>query len=98
VLSSPAMYGPLMEQGLNLYAGKYTWDESKASVVWKQTVTAFRSAKRFIPSMDTYAPPAVDLAIKKTAMPGIVTGQYTVDQAVAEVQKAAEEYLKTAPK
>jgi raffinose/stachyose/melibiose transport system substrate-binding protein len=45
--------------------------------------------------MDTYAPPPVDLAIKNTAMPGIITGQFTVDQAVEEVQKAAVEYLKT---
>jgi raffinose/stachyose/melibiose transport system substrate-binding protein len=95
VISSPAMYGPLMAQGLNIYAGKAAWDPSKVSPVFKQTVDAFRSVKRFIPSMDTYAPPPVDLAIKNTAMPGIITGQFTVDQAVAEVQKAAVEYLKT---
>jgi hypothetical protein len=31
-------------------------------------------------------------------MPGIVSGEFTVDKALAEVQKAAVEYLKTANK
>ena len=42
--------------------------------------------------MDCIAPPAVDLAIKQTAFPGIITGEYNAEQAVDEVQKAAEDY------
>jgi raffinose/stachyose/melibiose transport system substrate-binding protein len=44
-------------------------------------------------SMDSYAVPSVDLAIKQTAMPGLISGEFTVTQAVAEVQKAARDYL-----
>ena len=42
--------------------------------------------------MDGIAPPAVDLAIKQTAFPGIITGELDVQQAIDEVQKAAEDY------
>ena len=94
-VSSPELMVHNMELGNNIYAGKAAWDDSKSFPVWKETVAAFRAAPRFIPSMDAFAPPQVDLAIKQTAMPGIITGQFTVDQAVAEVQKAALEYLKT---
>ncbi len=95
VMSSPDMMLPFLEGEANLYAGNAPWNESGASVVWKQVVDAFRGAPRYIPSMDAYAPPPVDLAIKKTAMPGLITGEFTVEQAIAEVQKAAEEYVKT---
>jgi raffinose/stachyose/melibiose transport system substrate-binding protein len=95
IMSSPDMMVPFLEQGKNLYAGTASWNESGASTVWKQVVEAFRKAPRFIPSMDTFAPPPVDLAIKKTAMPGLITGEFTVAEAVAEVQKAAEDYVKT---
>lgn len=71
------------------------WNDSNASVVWKQVVDAFRNAPAYIPSMDTFAAPAIDLTIKKTAMPGIITGEYTAAQATAEVQKSAEEYIKS---
>jgi raffinose/stachyose/melibiose transport system substrate-binding protein len=76
--------------------GDFDWSPYPA--VNKELYDAFQKAKGFAPSMDTWAPPAVDLAIKKTAMPGIVAGEYTVEQAVAEVQKASEEYLKTLKK
>ncbi len=94
-VSSPELMVRNMELGNNIYAGKAPWNDANATTLWKQTVAAFRAAPRFIPSMDTFAPPPVDLAIKQTAMPGLITGQFTVDQAVAEVQKAAVEYLKT---
>ena len=42
--------------------------------------------------MDGIAPPAVDLAIKQTAFPGIITKELDAKQAVDEVQKAAEDY------
>lgn len=76
--------------------GNFDW--SPYPVVNKELYDAFQKAKGFAPSMDTWAPPAVDLAIKKTAMPGIVSGEFTVDRAASEVQKAAEEYLKTMKK
>ncbi len=74
--------------------GDFDWSPFPA--VMKQLYDAFQTAKGFAPSMDTWAPPAVDLAIKKTAMPGIISGEFTVEKAVAEVQRVAEEYLKTA--
>jgi len=73
--------------------GDFDW--SPFPPVLKQLYDAFQNAKGFAPSMDTWAPPAIDLAIKKTAMPGILSGEFTVERAVAEVQRAAEEYLKT---
>jgi raffinose/stachyose/melibiose transport system substrate-binding protein len=73
--------------------GDFDW--SPFPSVMKQLYDAFQNAKGFAPSMDTWAPPAIDLAIKKTAMPGILSGEFTVERAVAEVQRAAEEYLKT---
>ncbi|NJL71761.1 MAG: extracellular solute-binding protein [Candidatus Competibacteraceae bacterium] len=80
-----------------LPAGKIgAFDWSPFAAVQKELYDAFQSAKHFVPSMDAWAPPPVDLAIKKTAMPGIISGEFTAQQAVAEVQKAAEDYLKTA--
>ena len=58
-----------------------------------QLIKAYRSAESFIPSMDSIAPPAVDIAIKQTAFPGIITGEFDVNKAVTEVQKAAEDYV-----
>ena len=95
VISSPAYYIPSTETGQNLYAGKAEYDRTKPPEVINQLYDAFQSAPRFIPSMDAFAPPAVDLAIKKTAMPGILSGELTLEAAIAEVQKAAEEYAKT---
>ncbi|WP_319562133.1 extracellular solute-binding protein [Marispirochaeta sp.] len=94
-IESPEFWAPVLADGRNLYPGKVEYDKSNVSEVMLQCAEALLSAERLIPSMDTLAPPAIDLAIKKTAMPGIIAGQYTVDQAVAEVQKAAEEYLKS---
>jgi raffinose/stachyose/melibiose transport system substrate-binding protein len=94
-VSDPAFNIANLESESNLYAGNVKWNEAAASVLWKQVVEAFRTAPAYIPSMDTFAPPAVDLTIKKSAMPGIITGEFTADQAVAEVQKAAEEYVKS---
>ena len=92
-ICSPAFNTPIMENGGFVYAGKTEYDASKVSSVMNELIQAYRTAEAYIPSMDTIAPPAVDLAIKKTAMPGIITGEYDVTAAVAEVQKAAEEYV-----
>jgi len=92
-ICSPEFNTPIMESGGFVYAGITEYDESKVSSVMNELIQAYRTADAYIPSMDTIAPPAVDLAIKQTAMPGIITGEYDVDAAVAEVQKAAEDYV-----
>ncbi|MBM7583432.1 raffinose/stachyose/melibiose transport system substrate-binding protein [Caldicoprobacter guelmensis] len=94
-ISSPEYYGPAMETGTNLYAGKINYDRTKPPAVINELYDAFQKTPRFIPSMDAMAPPPIDLAIKKTAMPGIVSGELTVEEAIAEVQKVAEEYVKS---
>lgn len=91
---SPEFNVPIMEKGGFVYAGKADYDKSKVSAVMNQCIEAYRSASAYIPSMDGIAPPSIDLAIKQTAMPGIITGEVDVAKAVAEVQKAAEDYSK----
>jgi ABC-type glycerol-3-phosphate transport system substrate-binding protein len=94
-LNSPEFWAPVLANGANLYPGQVDYDQSNVSQVMLQCADALLNARILIPSMDTFAPPAVDLAIKKTAMPGIITGQFTAAEAVAEVQKAAAEYVRT---
>lgn len=94
-ISSPEFWIPVLAGGRNLYPGTVEYDKTNVSVVMQQCAEALVSAEKLFPSMDTIAPPAVDLAIKRTAMPGIITGQYTVDQAVKLVQEAALDYLST---
>jgi len=95
VVSSPAYYVAGMEAGANLYAGKTAYDRNKPPRITNDLYDAFQAAGGYIPSMDTLAPPAIDLDIKQTAMPGILSGELTVEEAIAEVQKAAEEYAKS---
>ncbi len=92
-ICSPEFNTPIMEKGGFVYAGKTDYDASKVSSVMNELIQAYRTAPAYIPSMDTIAPPAVDLAIKRTAMPGLITGEYDVNAAVAEVQKAAVDYV-----
>ena len=94
-VSHPDFMVSILESETNMYAGKASWNEAAASDIWRAVVNAFRTAPRYIPSMDAYAAPPIDLAIKKTAMPGMLTGEFTVEQALAEVQKAADQYVKT---
>lgn len=94
-ISSPEFWAPVLANGRNLYPGNVEYDKSNVSVVMQQCADALVNAKKLFPSMDTIAPPAVDLAIKRTAMPGLITGQYTVTQAVRLVQEAALDYLST---
>lgn len=94
-ISSPEFWAPVLAGGRNLYPGNVEYDKSQVPVVMQQCAEALINAKALFPSMDTIAPPAVDLAIKRSAMPGLITGQYTVEQAVAVVQKAASDYLST---
>jgi len=90
---SPEYNAKLMETGARVFAGKCNYDRTKTMKIFNQCVDAYLSAPSYMLSMDSYAPPSVDLAIKQTAMPGIISGEFTVAQAVAEVQKAAKDYL-----
>lgn len=81
------------EKGGPIYPGVAEYDESTTLPLTNELIKAYRSADSYIPSMDSIAPPPVDLAIKGTAFPGIITGEFTAEQAVAEVQKAAEDYV-----
>lgn len=90
---SPEFNVPIMEAGGFVYAGDAPYDTAKVSPLMNAEIEAYRTATGYIPSMDGIAPPPVDLAIKKTAMPGIVTGEFDVTKAVAEVQKAAMDYV-----
>ncbi len=98
MITSPEFNVPIMEKGGFVYAGNAKYDETKVSNVMNQCIKAYRDASNFIPSMDALAPPSVDLAIKQTVMPGIISGQYNVDQAVKEVQRVMQEYLDSAKK
>ena len=80
------------EVGGPIYPGTAEYDESTTLPLTNQLIKAYRSAESFVPSMDSIAPPAVDIAIKQTAFPGIITGEFDVNKAVTEVQKAAEDY------
>lgn len=91
---SPEFNVPIMEKGGFVYAGNADYDKTKVSPVMNQLIEAYRGAASYIPSMDAIAPPAVDLAIKQTAMPGMITGEFDVQRAIAEVQKAAEDYAR----
>ncbi len=94
-ICSPDFGVPLMEEGGQVYPGVAEYDESTCSEVMNKMIQAFHSAESYIPSMDGIAPPAVDLAIKQTAFPGIITGELNEQQAIDEVQKAAEDYAAT---
>ena len=93
LIASPEVNSELIEIGAGIYAGDCDYDESAVSDLMNKCAAAAKGANSFIASMDAIAVPAVDLAIKGTAMPGLITGEYTVEEAVAEVQKAAEDYV-----
>ena len=95
VRAGPELGAIIMEGGNGVYAGNCDYDKTKVMKIFNQCIEAYRNAPAYMYSMDSYAPPSVDLAIKQTAMPGIISGEYDVNKAVAEVQKAAEDYLKT---
>jgi raffinose/stachyose/melibiose transport system substrate-binding protein len=91
----PAYNAKLMETGSRVFAGICEYDRTKTMKIFNQCVDAYLEAPSYMLSMDSYAPPSVDLAIKQTAMPGIISGEFDVNAAVAEVQKAAEDYINT---
>lgn len=90
---APEYNAKLMETGGRIYAGKAEFDRSQTIPAFNQCIDAYLEAPVYMLSMDSYAPPSVDLAIKQTAMPGIISGEFDVDEAVAAVQSAAEAYL-----
>ncbi|MDR0761383.1 MAG: ABC transporter substrate-binding protein [Treponema sp.] len=90
---APQYNAKLMETGSRVFAGVCEYDRSKTMKIFNQCVDAYIKAPVYMYSMDSYAVPSVDLAIKQTAMPGIISGEFTVAQAVAEVNKAAKDYL-----
>ncbi len=73
------------------------FDRSKMAEAALGCVDAVKTSPGFGAPMDTVAPPAVDSAIKKTAFPMILNGS-PVKDAVAEVQKAASDYVKSLEK
>ncbi|MFW6029649.1 MAG: ABC transporter substrate-binding protein, partial [Halanaerobiales bacterium] len=91
-ITSPGYGKPVMESGGDMYAGDIEYDKSKAYDLFNEMVSQYRDTERFIPSMDTLAPPEIDRAIKETALAGIAGGNLTVEEAIEEVQKAAENY------
>ena len=91
---APEYNAQLMETGARVFAGICEYDRTKTLNVFNQCVDAYLEAPEYMLSMDSYAAPSIDLAIKQTAMPGIISGEFDVAKAVAEVQKAAEDYLK----
>ncbi len=92
LICGPEMNKDLVENGCLLYAGDIEYDSSKLSDIINTLISDAKNVEGFVPPMDAIVPPPVDLAIKGTAMPGIISGEYSVEKAVAEVQKAAEEY------
>jgi raffinose/stachyose/melibiose transport system substrate-binding protein len=89
----PVYNAKLQETGSRVFAGVTEYDRTKTMKIFNQCVDAYIQAPAYMYSMDSYAVPSVDLAIKQTAMPGIVSGEFSVAQAVAEVNKAAKDYL-----
>ncbi|MDR1903409.1 MAG: ABC transporter substrate-binding protein [Treponema sp.] len=89
----PVYNAKLQETGARVFAGVTDYDRTKTMKIFNQCVDAYVKAPVYMYSMDSYAVPSVDLAIKQTAMPGIVSGEFSVAQAVAEVNKAAKDYL-----
>ncbi|MFI3168645.1 MAG: extracellular solute-binding protein [Faecalibacterium sp.] len=84
---------PLLEANASVYCGNCDYDESKLSTLMNEVIAAAKASTEFVGCFDVSAAPAIDLAIKGTACPGIITGEYTPEQAAAEVQKAAEAYV-----
>ncbi len=91
-LTSPGYGKPVMDSGGEIYAGNIEYDKSAAYDLYNKMVEQYRTTQKFLPSMDCLAPPEIDRAIKEKAMPGIASGEYTVEQAIKAVQEAAESY------
>ena len=90
----PAYNAKYLESGARVAAGIVEYDRSKTIPLFNDFVDAYQTADKLLLSMDALTVPAIDLAIKQTAMPGIISGTMTVEEAVAFVQMTAEEHLR----
>jgi len=84
-----------MESGARVAAGLVDWNRDLTLPLFNQFVDAYRDSTFLLLSMDALTVPAIDFAIKETAMPGIIAGTMTVQDAVNFVQMVAEEHLRT---
>ena len=91
--NNPEFNVPIMEQGTFVWAGNAEYDKSKVSDLMNSMIEAYHAADGFIVSMDALAPPAVELAVKQTAFPGIISGELDVNGAVSAVNDAAKQYV-----
>ena len=91
--NNPDFNIPVMEQGGFIWAGNAEYDKSRVSDLMNSMIEAYRNSDSFLVSTDSFTVPEVDLAIKQTAMPGIVSGEMTVDEAVKAVNDAAKQYI-----
>jgi len=92
--TAPEYNAQYMESGARVAAGMVDWDRSLTLPLFNQFVDAYRDSTRLLLSMDALTVPAIDFAIKQTAMPGIIAGTMTVEEAIAFVQMTAEEHLR----
>ena len=90
----PAYNARYMESGARVAAGLVDWDRSMTLPLFNDFVDAYRNSTHLLLSMDALTVPSVDFAIKQTAMPGIIAGTMTVEEAIAFVQMTAEEHLR----
>jgi raffinose/stachyose/melibiose transport system substrate-binding protein len=93
--TAPEYNAKYMESGARVAAGLVDWDRSLTLPLFNQFVDAYRASDRLLLSMDALTVPAIDFAIKQTAMPGIIAGTMTVQEAIDFVQMTAEEHLRT---
>jgi raffinose/stachyose/melibiose transport system substrate-binding protein len=90
----PAYNAQYLESGARVAAGLVDWDRSKTLPLFNDFVDAYRASNHLLLSMDALTAPSIDFAIKQTAMPGIIAGTMTVEEAVAFVQMTAEQHLR----
>ena len=95
LMTGPDFWIPAIESGGGLPAGNFDYDVTKVPRILNELHETFLNTTKFLPSMDTLAAPVIDMAIKQTAMPGILSGALTVEQAIEVVQDAAEEFART---
>jgi len=92
--TAPEYNRQYMESGARVAAGLVEWDRDLTLPLFNQFVDAYRASTRLLLSMDALTVPAIDFAIKETAMPAIIAGTMTVQEAVDFVQMVAEEHLR----
>lgn len=84
-----------LESGARVAAGIVDFDRSLTLPLFNQFVDAYQTSTQLLLSMDALTAPAIDFAIKQTAMPGIIAGTMTLQEAIDFVQMTAEEHLRS---